>query len=230
MMNLHIKTTLLWSILLLLLSACEEKPKFTMDLSNFFNIDKNATYVYKIVDTYKVNGKVKPFMPDRYMEKHLIRGDNNCINIQSYVLFNDKDIEQMDKGLRAELKDNKLRTIDEKYCVEGNTIKINGEIMMNLEKKWNIVSELIPADGFKPTEYKTECQVVNVSEKVILTKKRKIIHTQCKGKPLEIMDWYFAEKIGFYKMKMFSEDTEFHSQSTNEIILVREKKKKLNEK
>ena len=227
MMNLHIKTTLLWSILLLLLSACEEKQKFTMDLSDFFNIDKNATYVYKIADTLKVNGKVKQFMPDRYMEKHLIREDNNCINIQSYVLFNDKDIEQMDKGLRAELKDNKLRTIDEKYCVEGNTIKINGETVVNLEKKWNIVSESIPADGSKSTEDKIECQVVDVSEKVILTKKRKIIHTQCKNKKelyLSEVDFYFVEKIGLYKMKMFSEDTEFHSQSTNEIILVREKK------
>ena len=227
MINLRIKTTLLWSILLLLLSACEEKPKFTMDLSDFFNIYRNVTYVYKIIDTHKVNGEVKQFMPDRYMEKHLIREDNNCINMQSYVLFDDRDIDKMDKHLRVELKNNKLRTIDEKYCVEGNTIKINGEIMMNLDKKWNIVSKSIPADGFKPTEYKTECQVVDVSEKVILTKKRKIIHTQCKSKKelyLSEVDFYFAEKIGLYKIKMFSEDTEFHSQGTNEIILVREKK------
>ena len=227
MINLRIKTVLLWSILLLLLSACEEKPKFTMDLSDFFNIDKNTTYVYKIVDTLKVNGEVKPFMPDRYMEKYLIREDNNCINIQSYVLFDDKDVEQMDKRLRAELKDNKLRTIDEMYCVEGNTIKINGEIMMNLEKKWNIVSESIPADGSKSTEDKTECQVVDVSEKVILTKKRKIIHTQCKSKKelyLGEVDFYLAEKIGLYKMKMFSEDPKSHSQSANEVILVGEKK------
>ena len=223
MIFLRIKIILLWSILLLLLSACEEKPKFTMDLSHFLTVDRNTTYVYKIVDTYEVNGKVKPFMPERYMEKRVIRAENNCVNIQSYVLFTDKDIEQMDKRLRAELKDNKLRTIDEKYCVDGNTIKINGEIHMNLDKEWNIVSESIPSDGSKSTEYKLECQVMDVSEKLVLKKKRKIIHTQCKEKNIGTLDWSFVENIGLYKMKIVSTFPEFHSQSTNEVILVREK-------
>jgi len=224
MIFLRIKIMLFWSILLLLLSACEEKPKFTMDLSDFFKLDKNATYVYKMVDTHEVNGKKEPFMPERTMEKRVIKAENNCVNIQSYVLFTDADIEQMDKRLRAELKDNKLRTIDEKYCVDGNTIKINGQIHMNLDKRWNIISESIPADGSKSTENKIECQVVDVSERVLLSKKRKIIHTQCKSELFETMDWFFAEKIGLYKMRIVSTFPEFHSQSTNEVILVRENK------
>ena len=223
MIFLRIKIILLWSILLLLLSACEEKPKFTMDLSDFFNLDKNTTYVYKMIDTHEVNGKVEPLMPERYMEKHVYPVGNNCINIQSYVLFNDKDIKQMDKGLRAQLKDNKFRTIDEKYCVDGNTIKINGGIHMDLDKEWNMVSKSIPADGSKLTENKIECQVVDVSKKVVLSKKRKIIHTQCTGELFETMDWSFVENIGLYKMKIVSTFPEFHSQSTNEVILVREK-------
>ena len=220
----RIKIILLWSIVLLLLSACEEKPKFTMDLSDFFNLDKNATYMYKMIDTHEVNGKVKPLLPERYMEKLVLPVGNNCINVQSYVLFNDNAIEQMDKRLRAQLKDNKFRTIDEKYCVDGNTININGEICMNLDKKWQIIFRSIPTDGPKSTENKIECQVVDVSEKVVLSKKRKIIHTQCTSEVFETMDWSFVENIGLYKMKIVSTFPEFHSQSTNEVILVGENK------
>jgi hypothetical protein len=95
---------------------------------------------------------------------------------------------------------------------------------MNLDKRWNIISESIPADGSKSTENKIECQVVDVSERVLLSKKRKIIHTQCKSELFETMDWFFVEKIGLYKMKTVSTFPEFHSQSTNEVILVRENK------
>jgi len=211
--------------LFLLLSACEEKPKFTMDLSDFFNLDKNTTYVYKMIDTHEVNGKVEPLMPERYMEKRVIRAENNCVNIQSYVLFTDKDIEQMDKRLRVQLKDNKFRTIDEKYCVDGNTIKINGETHMNLDKKWQIIFRSIPTDGPKSTEYKAECHVMNISEELVLKKNRKIIYTQCTSELFETMDWSFVENIGLYKMVSVFEDPEFHSKSKNKIILVREKEK-----
>jgi hypothetical protein len=215
---------LLCSIVLLLLTGCEEKPKFTVDLSNFFNVDKNITYIYKMVDTHEINGKVEPFMSERYMEKDVMQANNNCINIQSYVLFSNKDIEQMDKRLRAELKDNKLRALDEKYCIVGNTITINGETCMNLDKEWSIVSESILSDGSKPTENKAECKVVDVSEKIVLGSHRKIIHTQCTmGKLADTVDWFFAEKIGLYKVEMIATFPEYHSQSKNEIILINKK-------
>jgi len=218
----YIKIILTWSILLLLLSSCEKEQKFTMNLSNFFTIDKNATYVYKILNTNKVKGQKEPFISEMYMEKQITQAKNHCIDIQSYQLFDNKDIEQMDKQLRAELKDNKLRTIDEKYCIDNNTITINGVIHMNLDKKWNLISKSIPVDESKSAESKIECQVIDVSKKLILNIERQTIHTQCIDKE-NTMNWFFAEKIGLYRMEFISKFPEFHSQSKNEIILVREK-------
>ena len=162
-MATFMKKILMVSVLIVLFLGCDKKQEFSMDLNNFFNLDKNITYIYQMKDTHEVKGKRESFMKDRYMEKHLSSNGKNCIQITSYVLFDKDDIVKMDKRLRAEIVDNKLKTIDEEYCVKGDTIRMSGEVFVDLKGEWEMDSISTSSDGVEVEKIKIKCQIINIS-------------------------------------------------------------------
>jgi hypothetical protein len=218
------KFIVLFAFFVSLLTGCNEKPKFSADLNGFFSIDKNVTYVYKIVDMHRMNDKPEEWTHETYMERKITQAGENCIDIRSYVVFSDNDIERMDKRLKAQLKNRKLKALDEKYCVVGNTrITINGETYVDLEKEWTIRSESIPVNDSKPATHRLKCKVENISNETLLHRSRKVIHTRCTANTSVTVDWFFAEKIGLYTLEMTADFPQFHSQSKNRIVLIGEK-------
>ena len=193
-----------------------------IDLSRFFDVEHNRTYLYKIVDSYETDKNAKPMVAEKYMEKEVTKSTKQCIVTKNYLLFKQKDMPRLDTQLKAAMKENKLRIMDERYCAKGDTIWVNGTTMVNLKKNWTINYQTASIDNNAPKSNKAVCRVLDIEEKMVLGKKRKIIHTRCisQNTIFAPIDWYFAEKIGLYKMKTVFTDKISHIRSTNEIVLV----------
>ena len=140
-----------------------------INIKNFMPTQNNYLYETVITNGSKTN--------ELRTQSNVSNRNGECIEYTSYY------IDDKDKYLKLNQKELEIfRVVKEEYCVNENTISLNGLVIFN-----------------KNETFLDFCKFISLKNKFILGKNRNVLHTKCNylifGKA-EHTDWYFAEDLG----------------------------------
>ena len=203
------KIFLLQIVILLTLTSCSETSKRIINLDDFLSPTSKQKFKYKVSmqNSNQFSGTTN--MDNKYIEKIGNKIVNHCINIKSYLLFNSGDLKQMPKNMQEIVKKQNFRVenTSEQFCSKNGILTLDGMVIYKNDDNWENELQLEEFDTKnniqKTTTIVSSCNLVEISEKLLFDKKRKVIHSQCSwnhnGSSNKI-EYFIAEKLGLYKL------------------------------
>ena len=202
--------------------------KVDINLDDFLSPTSNQVFKYKMSmqNSNQFSGTTN--MDDKYIEKVGNKIENYCLNIKSYLLFDNNDLNQMPKDMQEMVKNNNFRTeyISEQLCSTNGILILNEMAIYKNSNNWNNelqIEEFDINNIQKTTTVLSSCNLVEISEKLLFDKKRKVIHSQCNWKydgDTYKFEYFIAEGLGLYKsVQSISSHEETESKSIMTVAL-----------
>lgn len=203
--------------------------KVDINLDDFLSPTLNQVFKYKMLmqNSNQFSGTTN--MDDKYIEKVGNKIENHCLNIKSYLLFNSNDLKQMPKGMQEIVKNNNFRVenISEQLCSNNDTLMLNEMVIYKNSNNWNNELQIEEFDTNnniqKTITILSSCNLIEISERLLFDKKRKVIHSQCSWKnngSTYKLEYFIAEGLGLYKsVQSISSHEETESKSIMTVAL-----------
>jgi len=222
------KIFLVQIVILLTLTSCSETSKRIINLNDFLSPTSKQIFKYKMSmqNSNQFSGTTN--MDNKYIEKSGNKIANHCVNIKSYLLFNSNDLKQMPQSMQEIVKKQHFRVenTSEQLCSKNGILTLNEMVIYKNSNNWENklqAKEFNTKNNIQKTRtVVSSCTLVDISEKLLFDKKRKVIHSQCSwnynGSRNKI-EYFIAEGLGLYKLIHSSSYREPESKSIMTVTL-----------
>lgn len=215
-------------VLLLTFTSCNNSSELAIDLDDFLSPTSEQVFKYKVSSRNSSKHSGTTYMPDKYIEKAGSGIKKNCLTIKNYSLFKSRDLKKLPKSMQNIVKSNdfRLENTSEQLCISNNNLILNEIPIYKDTNIWNNEVHIEEFDTSSNTQKKktilSSCSLVEISEKPLFDKIRKVIHTQCSwtnNGSTNKFEYFIGEELGIYKLVHSSSYKKTRSKSVVTVSL-----------